>query len=287
LVIAHIIYRFFKILLTYIVKWESGMAFEEKIYQANNGVVLTYIEDPYPIENFIGETKLVVIFQSLGDEKSIDPIKRYPYSLLAGLKYINCRKIYIKDDRGHVGDYYLGINGRFDTKDAVVEFLNEKIVKYKILKENVIGLGFSKGGFAALIFSHLVGFNSVICAIPQFDLVKWIDKYKPHLSYIYPENATDDDKNVYSTYLERVIRKSVHAPKTIYLFTSRNDETFSDHIPDLLIALKEKSRSRIHVSYNDETCVTRHNNVVKNSMNEILLALTYEVSSDEAKKFFK
>lgn len=263
------------------------MGFEEKKFQAKNGVSLTYVEDPYPIENYVGESKLLIIFQSLGDEKSDDPDKRYPYSLLAGLKHLNCRKIYIKDDRGHVGDYYLGLNGKFDTRDAIVEFLTEKIASYKITKNNIASLGFSKGAYAALMFSHLIGFNSVVCAIPQFDLIKWIDKYKPHLSYIFPENASVEQKKVYSNYLGNVIRESVHAPKKIYLFTSRNDETYADHIPDLIKAINSKGMSKLNVFHNDELCVTRHNNVVKNSMNEILSALTFELSSDDVKSFYK
>lgn len=262
------------------------MGFEEKKYKANNGVSLTYVEDPYPVENFLGESKLLIVFQSLGDEKSDDPSKRYPYTLLAGLKYLNCRKIYIKDDKGLVGDYYLGVNGGFETKSAVCEFINNKIIEYKILKSNTIAFGFSKGGFAALLFAHEIGMNSVICAIPQFNLVKWIDKYKPHLSYIYPENAGESEKRIYANILGDAISSSIKYPKRVYIFTSRNDETFSDHIPKLLHSLEEKGCSKVMISYNDEVFVTRHNNVVKNSMNEILSALTYELSSQDVKRFF-
>lgn len=259
------------------------MAFHEKKFDHMNGTTITYIEDPYPIENYRGERKLIIIFQSLGDEKSSDDDKRYPYTLLAGLKHFNVRKIYIKDDHGMVGDYYLGINGTLNTKDAVIYFINEKIKEYKLLKEDVIMLGFSKGGYAALLFSHEIGVGAAICAIPQFDLVKWIDKFKSHLSYIYPKEASDSDKEFYSEHLGEVIRRTLTPPGMIYLVTSRNDETYSDHIPHLIDAINYMKRSKLIVFHNDEMYVTRHNNVVKNSLNEIMFFISSELVSSRLK----
>lgn len=260
------------------------MSFEEKKYIAKNGLNVTYIEDPYPVENAFGESKLVVIFQSLGDEKSEDPVKRYPYTLLAGLRYHNCRKLYIKDDKEHVGDYYIGSKGEFKTQEAVLEFIKSKVRDYKILTSNITFFGFSKGGYAALLFSHLMPVNAVISAIPQYDLVKWIEKYKPHLSYIYPENATEEQKKVYSNHLGKIIKESIFSPKRIYLITSRNDDTYSHHIPPLLTCLNDKGESNVNVFYNDECFVTQHNNVVKNSLNEILAFLSFEISSPSVQK---
>lgn len=263
------------------------MSFSEKLFICSNSVELTYIEDPYPFENSVGESKLLVIFQSLGDEKSEDPIKRYPYTLLAGLRYFNCRKIYVKDDKGLVGDYYLGTNGGFETKEAVVEFITSKIKEYKILSENVTLFGLSKGGYASLLFGHEINVGAVICAVPQFDLVKWIDKFKKHLSYIYPKDATESQKIIYSEYLKDIIKNSMHSPKRIYIITSHNDDTYTDHIPPLINSITNRGDSILKVFHNDEYFVTRHNNVVKNSMNEILTILSYELSELKKVNFFK
>lgn len=56
------------------------MSKEEIVFHANNGTNVTYMEDPYPVENKIGQQKLLIIFSSLGDEKSDDPRKRFPYT---------------------------------------------------------------------------------------------------------------------------------------------------------------------------------------------------------------
>lgn len=65
----------------------------EKTYRASNGVDITYLEDPFGVENYKGKTKLLVIFQSLGDEKSDKDDERFPWTMVNGFKWLNCRKI--------------------------------------------------------------------------------------------------------------------------------------------------------------------------------------------------
>ncbi|WP_426940671.1 hypothetical protein ACQCPO_30770 (plasmid) [Bacillus mycoides] len=253
-------------------------------YKASNGTELTYMEDPYPVQNYMGKQKLLVIFQSLGDEKSEDLRTRYPYTLIEGLKFYNCRKIYIKDDHGLAGDYYLGLNGKLDTKDAVLELLKKKIVEYGILRENIITFGFSKGGYAALMFGFELGAANIITAVPQFDLWSWISKYKPFLDYILPEKPSQKDKEYYANYLKNVIETSINKPN-VYVVTSHNDNTYNDHIPQLIKTLEGKGiKPKIH--HNDEYVVTRHNNVVVNSMNEILAILSVVLSDKDIRNIF-
>ncbi|MCW0952938.1 hypothetical protein OIT44_02485 [Weissella ceti] len=258
------------------------MSKEEIVFHANNGTNVTYMEDPYPVENKIGQQKLLIIFSSLGDEKSDDPRKRFPYTLIDGLKFYNCRKLYIKDDHGLVGDYYLGVNGKLDTQKAVLDLINSKIQEYGIESKNIMTFGFSKGGYAAIMFGYLLNINTVMASVPQFDLDHWIQVYKPFLDYIYPENYTVEDREFYANYLDNVIKDANYVPKKVYLITSKNDNTYYEHIPQLVTAL-EKSGTELKVFHNNEYVVTRHNNVVKNSLNEILAILSYELSHEDLK----
>ncbi|MFJ8355604.1 hypothetical protein ACIQ69_19875 [Bacillus paramycoides] len=253
-------------------------------YKAKNGIELTYMEDPYPIQNFKGERKLLVIFQSLGNENSDDARHRYPYTLIDGLKFYNCRKIYIKDDIGHVGSYYLGLNGKFDVRDAVLEFLKLKINEYKILKEDIIFFGPSKGGYAALNFGYELGVKNILTAVPQYHLYNFIEQYKSFLTYILPETITEETKAFYNNYLGNVIKNSRYTPN-IYLITSRHDNLYDDHILPLVEAINETG-SNLFIYENNETYVTRHNNVVVNTMNEILAILSMLLCDDKIKTFF-
>ncbi|MGN7312581.1 hypothetical protein ACTHQ4_15905 [Alkalicoccobacillus gibsonii] len=257
----------------------------EKTYTAKNGVELTYLEDPYAVKNYIGKQKLLIIFQSLGNEKAELERDRYPYTLIDGLKFYNCRKIYIKDNRELAGDYYLGSGGSFDTKDAVTEFLKSKIVEYGILRKDITTFGFSKGGYSALMFGFELGAGNIVTAIPTFNLWDRIENYKPFLKYILPERFSAADKKFYADYLKNIILNSVNIPDNIYIVTSHNDETYAEHITPLLKTLKQKGL-KPHVFHNDEYAVTRHNNVVTNSLNEIFAILSVTLSDEKIKKLF-
>lgn len=240
----------------------------EKCYIAQNGVNVTYLEDPYGITNYDGEKKLLFIFQSLGDEKSNRETERFPWTMVNGFRYLNCRKIYIKDNYGIVGCYYLGMNGDFSVEEAVLEFIKTKIIEYGIALRNIMLYGNSKGGYAALDFGFRIGGVNVCSAVPQFDLYSWIIKYKQHLKYILPEEITEEVIELYSSYLRKIIIQARTLPVRVTIITSHNDNTYMDHIPALLESLK-CAGIEPEIYYNDELYVTRHNNVVINSLNYI------------------
>ena len=246
----------------------------EKIYVASNGVDVKYLEDPYGVQNYAGEQKLIFIFQSLGDEKSEKEAERYPWTMVNGFKFLNSRKIYIKDDCGMVGCFYLGIYGKFDVEEAVEEFIRCKINEYGVLLKNVVYYGNSKGGYAALDFGFRIGGGNVCSAVPQYDLYSFIVKHKPHLKYMFPGEALDDEQSLnYRYHLENVIKNSTSRVREVVIITSHNDDTHDEHIPLLEMTLQEK-KVDYQIIYNDELFVTRHNNVVVNSLNWIYYFIT-------------
>ena len=244
----------------------------EKHYIASNKIKVTYLEDPFGIANYKGKKKLLVIFQCLGDEKSSKDGERFPWTMVNGFKFLNCRKIYIKDDYGAVGCYYLGLHGSFGVEKAILEFLKSKIIEYGILMEDILFYGNSKGGYAALDFGFKLGGVNICAAVPQYDLLQWIEKYKPHLRYILPDEITPEIKEKYSTYLKNTIVLSKTKKPKVCIITSHNDNTYEDHIPALIQDL-EACNVDYEVWYCDELYITRHNNVVVNSMNEILYCI--------------
>lgn len=240
----------------------------EKSYMASNGVEIHYLEDPYSVQNYEGEQKIIFIFQSLGNEKSENEVERYPWTMVNGFKFLNCRKIYVKDDYGLVGCFYLGLNGKFDVESAVEEFIRRTIKEKGILLKNVIFYGNSKGGYAALDFGFKIGGGNICAAVPQYDLYSFVTKYKPHLKYIFSTDEAVNTQTIYKEHLEKVIVNSVVEVREVAIITSHNDNTYAEHIPPLLNALNKKEVN-YQVIYNDEFFVTQHNNVVVNSLNWI------------------
>jgi hypothetical protein len=78
--------------------------------------------------------------------------------------------------------YHKGIFGLSNNIDETVEYLKNEIKQYK----NVIFLGVSAGGYAAILFGSLLNINSIIAFTPQtFRRDKYIDeKYRDISQYI-------------------------------------------------------------------------------------------------------
>ena len=245
---------------------------DEKHYIAKNRVNVTYLEDPFGIANYKGRQKLLFVFQSLGDENAETDTKKFPWTMVNGFKYLNCRKIYIKDNYGTNGCFYLGMNGKFDVEEAILEFIRSKIVEYEILLDNVMMYGNSKGGYAALNFGFQVGNVNILSAVPVIDLYYFITKHKTFLSYIMTSNVDEKEKTLYSSKLTNLIKTSYYIPD-VCLLTSHNDNLFAENIPNLLEAL-DLNGCHYNVIYNDEYYITRHNEVVKNSLNEVYYCIS-------------
>lgn len=245
---------------------------DEKHYAAKNGVDVIYLEDPFGIANYEGKQKLLFIFQSLGDESAEVETKRFPWTMVNGFKYLNCRKIYIKDGYGSYGCFYLGMNGKFEVEKAILEFIQSKISEYEILLGNVMMYGNSKGGYAALNFGFQVGNVNILAAVPVINLYSFITKHKPFLSYIMSSDVGEEEKINYAYRLTNLIKASFYTPN-VHLLTSHSDNLFKENIPGLLEALKINGCG-YGVAYNDERYVTRHNEVVKNSLNEVYYRIT-------------
>lgn len=82
----------------------------------------------------------------------------------------------------HLNSYHNGIRGITKNIDETVEYLKDIVINYK----NVIFLGTSSGGYAAILFGSLLNINSVVAFIPQtFRTSKKVDeKYRDISQYI-------------------------------------------------------------------------------------------------------
>lgn len=81
-------------------------------------------------------------------------------NLLSG----GCKEVdryFYKDTR--ISSYHKGINGLTNNIDETVEYLKRKLENY----ENIVFVGVSSGGYAAILFGSLLNINKVIAFKPQ------------------------------------------------------------------------------------------------------------------------
>jgi cytochrome oxidase Cu insertion factor (SCO1/SenC/PrrC family) len=134
----------------------------------------------YKIDNINSET-LIVSFA--GSAKQFGGIIMFEFSNFIKQNFNNVSSHYYKDM--YTKSYHKGIQGVTNNIDETVAYLKNEIKNYK----NVIFIGVSSGGYAAILFGSLLNVTSVLAFIPQTILRLEVinEKYRDISTFI---NAT-------------------------------------------------------------------------------------------------
>ena len=108
--------------------------------------------------NKIDSDTLIISFA--GNDRIFGGIQRFEFINFLSKHFENVDKHFYVDKFANT--YHEGIDGISKTIDETVEYLKGDIEKYK----NVIFIGVSAGGYAAILFGSLLNINSVLAFIP-------------------------------------------------------------------------------------------------------------------------
>jgi predicted esterase YcpF (UPF0227 family) len=87
----------------------------------------------------------------------------HQFGLIPPFEFMNFLNTHFKDVDMYRKHYHKGINGISIDIDSTVNYLKDQVQKYK----NVIFIGVSSGGYAAILFGSLVKVTKVIAFAPQ------------------------------------------------------------------------------------------------------------------------
>lgn len=118
--------------------------------------------------------RLFVVFSAMM------PSYLYKYNYYTTLKDIESYQLYIKDDSGEYGNYYLGKRKNLAMESNVISLIQNIIRQYNIDFENVTLIGSSKGATAALYYGLKYGFKNVIAGAPQTKIGNFVIDEAPH-----------------------------------------------------------------------------------------------------------
>lgn len=145
--------------------------------------------------------------------------------------------LWINDSFGFnkTGSYYLIENGRFMIED-INFFINSFVKNY----ENIIFVGSSKGGYAALYYGILNNANYIIIGAPQFYVYNYLQTQDKRIINSMIVDNDDNAKIFLNNALKDIIEKEEYKGK-IFLHYSVNDHTYKDHILPLLNIMKKRN----------------------------------------------
>lgn len=183
---------------------------------------------------------LIIIFSA------VNPPNIFNYNYVSTLSYLDCNKLYILDKYGDQGAYYLGENKDYSIESSVVSLINQFIKKYNISFNNIITVGSSKGGYAALYYSIKYNFGTAIVGGPQTRLGDFLYDQGKNFSiaeYIAgPLN--NENKGYLNSLLFKIIESKGNYLPDLYIHVGRGDHHYKNHIKpltELLDVINENS----------------------------------------------
>lgn len=180
--------------------------------------------------------KLVVVFSGFNGP---DAERQQSYNYMKSLRNLNVNKLYILDNHGKRGSYYLGKIKHGTVEKSVFELIEFQRKELEITRENVILCGSSKGGSAALYFGLKYGYGEIISGAPQIQIADYLaslEHTQQTLSHI-----TDDVPMLVSE-LNNLIENQIIAfsGKTeLTFFSSDNDWQYKVHLLPFLKKLDD------------------------------------------------
>jgi hypothetical protein len=223
--------------------------FNEQIYNSN--LPINYVLEEESNSNY-----LVIVFSGFNSPK----VKiKHSYNYNRTLSSIRCNKLFILDNYGPRGSYYLGENMGFEVETAVISLITNISSKLKIPFGNIIAAGSSKGGSAALYFGLKYNLGYIISGAPQTKIADYINVAAKDVAQ-YMLGVENREANI--SKLNNIIFKQLDKEiiTKILILTSENDVQYTEHVKPLI---NEMEKREINFSATVENKMENHGEIAK------------------------
>lgn len=188
--------------------------------------------------------KLLIVFSAMSPSYN----SKFNYYTL--LKDVESNILFIRDSIGEYGNYYSTINKNYHYETEVISLILNHQNMYSINNDNVVLLGSSKGGYAALYFGMKYGFKNVISGGPQFLVGDFVLEQANHndVGKISSGGIDSGDKR-FLNHLMININPLLKDFSNYYICIGTKDHHLNNHVKPLLEYLNSMNITNINVKY--------------------------------------
>jgi hypothetical protein len=164
------------------------------------------------------------------------------YNYMRTLMNTEVNQLFILDDHGMIGCYYLGENQDFSVERSVADLIDKISLENNIPRENIITFGSSKGGYASLYYGIKYGFGHVISASPQTKVGTYLLKQNIASAYIaqfISGGVREQHKNYLDSLLFNIVENATEFPN-IRIHVGVGEMHYTEHVIPLQQALLNK-----------------------------------------------
>ncbi|MBN8193754.1 hypothetical protein JI667_16510 [Bacillus sp. NTK074B] len=219
--------------------------FDEQIFQGSLPIKYVYEKGD------LNQDHLIVVFSGFNvpKNKAKEEIK-HTYNYIRTLRNLDCHKLFILDDYGPRGSYYLGNKEENGVEESIEMLIATISKKNGITKKNIITAGSSKGGSAALYYGLKYGFGKIVIGAPQTKISDYVESFATEtFHYMLGETPSTEERENLNSIISKQVRPNV--PSEIRLLTSENDIQYKKHIIPF-VGLLEENDVHYHVEVNND-----------------------------------
>ncbi|MDE1391256.1 accessory Sec system protein Asp2 [Bacillus paralicheniformis] len=195
---------------------------------------LTYFFEEATEETY--KKHLIVVFSDIEKEYN------NTFHFKEDLNNIKTNKLFIKDDFGSQGSFFIGRNRDYSIETSVMSLINYFISKLGILQKDVAAVGLSKGGFSAIYYGIKYHFGHVITGRPPSKLGQYLIHQEPlmHIAEYIGSGYTEGDCYYLDQILYNILDQPVEASPHIKIFVGKKDNHLNNQVMPLYNILKNR-----------------------------------------------
>ncbi|MEH7483141.1 hypothetical protein V7157_19155 [Neobacillus drentensis] len=200
----------------------------EKTWNSHRDIRYYYV----PAKDHSLSNQLIVVFAGMGK------VFEYRYNYSKALSDVNCHKLFIIDDYGDRGSYYLGNNGDSLVESSVISLILNFASTYNIPLKNILAMGSSKGGYAALYYGIKYSFGKIVAAAPQTFLGNFLQSFTQDMV----EDMTNYREKADILFLNQKLFCLLEGKRTypdIHLLVGSKDNHLQNHLLPFINKLKQ------------------------------------------------
>lgn len=196
----------------------------EQIFKSNVDINYIYMPAKHNTNH------LVVVFSGFASDKAK---VKYTYNYMRTLEDVDCHKLFILDNYGERGCYYLGQNMSFEVEKSIIDLIEHIASTNNISKKNIITAGSSKGGSAGMYFALKYDLGNCIVGAPQTKIGDYIASCATDVLE-YVAGGINNTDNIGK--LNRLISDNIERNKftKVDILTSEKDWQFKGHIKPII-----------------------------------------------------
>lgn len=170
----------------------------------------------------IGSQYLIVGFSA------IRPLGDFTYNYKASLESIDANAVFILDDFGDQGAYYYADHGSLGIYRSVQSLLRDLAEELQVPVENMIMIGSSKGGTAALLHGMAISAGHVYVGAPQTKIGTFVRKPHPNVLELITGGTSEQDVERLDAVIYDQAAGASNFPKTT-IIVGNADHHFQKH----------------------------------------------------------